>query len=92
MLLVSVQLGSTSPVYIDHAGYKLLCTLSIEENVHFVWIKYLKELSDETGYSSIWINQDIPNYNWLISSIKLLSVLLVEKPPTCRKSQTNFIT
>jgi hypothetical protein len=56
MLLVSVQLGSTSPVY---------------ENVHFVWIKYLKELSDETGYSSIWINQDIPNSKWLISSIKL---------------------
>jgi hypothetical protein len=23
------------------------------------------------GYSSIWINQDIPNSNWLISSIKL---------------------
>jgi hypothetical protein len=32
-------------------------------NVHFVWIKYLKELFDETGYSSIWINQDIPNSN-----------------------------
>jgi hypothetical protein len=54
-----------------YLSYKLLCTLSIEENVHFVWIKYSKELSDETGYSSIWINQDIPNCNWLISSIKL---------------------
>jgi hypothetical protein len=43
----------------------------IEENVHFVWNKYLKELFDETGYSSIWINQDISNSNWLISSIKL---------------------
>ena len=56
---------------LSYLSYKLLCTLSIEENVHFVWIKYLKELSDETGYSSIWINQDIPNSNWLISSIKL---------------------
>ena len=44
-------------------------TLSIEENVHLVWIKYLKELFDETGDSSIRINQDIPNSNWLISSI-----------------------
>jgi hypothetical protein len=34
-------------------------------------IKYLKELFDETGYSSIWINEDIPNSNWLISIIKL---------------------
>ena len=50
---------------------KLLYTLSIEENVHLVWIKYLKELFDETGNSSIRINQDIPNPNWLISSIKL---------------------
>ena len=24
-------------------------TYSIEENVHFIWIKYLKELFDETG-------------------------------------------
>ena len=54
-----------------YLSYKLLYTLSIEENVHSVWIKYLKELFDETGYSSIWINQDIPNSNWLISSIKL---------------------
>jgi hypothetical protein len=37
---------------LSYLSYKLLCTLSIEENVHFVWIKYLKELSDETGYSS----------------------------------------
>ena len=50
---------------------KLLYTLSIEENVHLVWIKYLKELFDETGNSSIRINQDIPYSNWLISSIKL---------------------
>ena len=56
---------------LSYLSYKLLCTLSIEENIHFVWIKYLKELSDETDHSSIWINQDIPNYNWLISSIKL---------------------
>jgi hypothetical protein len=48
---------------------KLLYTLSTEENVHLVWIKYLKELFDETGNSSIGINQDIPNSNWLISSI-----------------------
>jgi hypothetical protein len=34
-------------------------------------LNILKELVDETGYSSIWINQDIPNSNWLISSIKL---------------------
>jgi hypothetical protein len=47
---------------LSYLSYKLSCTLSIEENVHFVWIKYLKELSDETGYSSIWINQDIPNF------------------------------
>ena len=30
-----------------------------------------KKRFDETGYSNIWINQDIPNSNWLISSIKL---------------------
>ena len=40
-----------------YLSYKLLCTLSIEENVHFVWIINLKEISDETGNSSIWINQ-----------------------------------
>ena len=56
---------------LSYLSYRLLYTLSIEENVHSVWIKYLKELFDETGYSSIWINQDIPNSNWLISSIKL---------------------
>jgi hypothetical protein len=39
---------------LSYLSYKLLYTLSIEENVHFVWIKYLKELFDETGYSSIW--------------------------------------
>jgi hypothetical protein len=51
---------------------KLEFALSIDENVHLIWIKYLKELFDETGNSSIWINQDIPNSNLLISSIKLL--------------------
>jgi hypothetical protein len=56
---------------LSYLSYKPLYTLSIEENVHLVWIKYLKELFDETGNSSIWINQDIPNSNWLISSIKL---------------------
>jgi hypothetical protein len=56
---------------LSYLSYKRLYTLSIEENVHFVWIKYLKELFDKTDYSSIWINQDIPNSNWLISSIKL---------------------
>jgi hypothetical protein len=54
---------------LSYLSYKLLYTLSIEENVHSVWIKYLKELFDETGNSSIGINQDIPNSNWLISSI-----------------------
>ena len=54
---------------LSYLSYKLVYTLSIEENVHLVWIKYLKELFDETGNSSIWINQDIPNSNWLISSI-----------------------
>ena len=29
---------------LSYLSYKL------EENVHFVWIKYLKELFDETGY------------------------------------------
>ena len=57
---------------LSYLSYKLVYTLSIEENVHLVWIKYLKELFDETGNSSIWINQDIPNSNLLISSIKLL--------------------
>ena len=56
---------------LSYLSYKHLYTLSIEENVHLVWMKYLKELFGETGNSSIWINQDIPNYNWLISSIKL---------------------
>jgi hypothetical protein len=56
---------------LSYLSYKLLYTLSIEENVHLVWIKYLKELFDETGNSSIWINQDISNSNWLILSIKL---------------------
>jgi hypothetical protein len=37
--------------------FVVLCTSSIEENVHFVWIINLKEISDETGNSSIWINQ-----------------------------------
>jgi hypothetical protein len=57
---------------LSYLSYNLEYTLSIEENVHLVWIKYLKELFDETGNSSIWINQDIPNSNLLISSIKLL--------------------
>ena len=56
---------------LSYLSYKLLYTLSIEENIHLVWIEYLKELCDETGNSSIWINQDIPNSNWLISGIKL---------------------
>ena len=56
---------------LSYLSYKLLYTLSIEENVHFGWNKYLKELFDETGNSSIWINQDVPNSYWLISSIKL---------------------
>jgi hypothetical protein len=56
---------------LSYLSYKLVYTLSIKENVHLVWIKYLKELFDETGNSSIWINQDIPNSNWLISGIKL---------------------
>ena len=56
---------------LSYLSYKLLFTLSIEDNVHFVWIKLIKELFNETGYSSIWNNQDIPNSNGLISSIKL---------------------
>jgi hypothetical protein len=56
---------------LSYLSYKLVYTFSIEENVHLVWIKYLKELFDETGNSSIWINQDISNSNLLISSIKL---------------------
>jgi hypothetical protein len=45
---------------LSYLSYTLLYTLSIEENVHLVWIKYLKELFDETGNSSIWINQVCP--------------------------------
>jgi len=44
-------------IKLSYLSYKLLCTLSIEENVHFVWIKYLKEHFDETDYSGIWRNQ-----------------------------------
>ena len=42
---------------LSYLSDKVLCTSSIEENVHFVWIINLKEISDETGNSSIWINQ-----------------------------------
>jgi hypothetical protein len=48
---------------LSYLSYKLLYTLSIEENVHFGWIKYLKELFDEKGFSNIWIDQHIPNSN-----------------------------
>ena len=44
---------------------------SVDENVDSAWIKYLKTLMDDTSYSSIWRNQDIPNSNWLIVSIRL---------------------
>ena len=52
---------------LSYLSCKLLYTLCIEENVHFVLIKYLKELFDETGCSSFWINQDIPNYACVIN-------------------------
>jgi hypothetical protein len=38
---------------LSYLSYKLLYTLSIEDNVHFVWIKYLKELFYETGVNII---------------------------------------
>ena len=56
---------------LSYLSYKLVYTLSIEENVHFVWIENLRELFDETGNCSIWINQYIQSSNWLISCIKL---------------------
>jgi hypothetical protein len=45
--------------------------LSFEENVYFVSNKYLKKVFDDTGCSGAWRNQDFPNSEWLISSIKL---------------------
>jgi hypothetical protein len=45
--------------------------LSFEENAYFVSIKYLKKVFDDTGCSGVWRNQDFPNFEWLISSIKL---------------------
>jgi hypothetical protein len=44
--------------------------LCFDENVDSAGIKYLKTVFDDTGYSVIWRNQDFPNSNWLISSIK----------------------
>ena len=51
---------------LSYLSYKLLCMLWFDENVDFVWIKYLKTAFDDTGYSVIWRNQDFPNSNWLI--------------------------
>ena len=56
---------------LSYLSYKLLYMLCFDENVDSVWIKYLKTVFDDTGYSVIWRNQDFPNSNWLIASIKL---------------------
>ena len=69
MFVAKLLLGKETKLLL--LSYRLVCTISIEEIVHFLWIKYLKELFDATCYSSIWRNQDIPNSNWLISSIEL---------------------
>ena len=48
---IKIRMVSFGPILLlgketklSYLSHKLLCTLSIEENVHFVWIKYLKEL------------------------------------------------
>ena len=56
---------------LSYLSHKLLYMLSVDENVDSAWIQYLKTLMDDTGYSGILRNQDIPNSNWLILSIRL---------------------
>lgn len=35
------------------------------------WLKNLKSILDDSGYSNIWMNSQVVNENWLIKSLKL---------------------
>lgn len=64
------RLLSGKEIKLPYISYKLLYKLFIDENYDNSWIKYVKHILDETGYSYIWTQQIFQNSDWLIAAIK----------------------
>jgi hypothetical protein len=51
-------------------SYKILYNLFIDENLDFSWIKHVKHIFDDTGYSYIWSQQFFQNSDLLLALIR----------------------
>jgi hypothetical protein len=55
---------------LSYLSYKILYNLFIDENLDFSWIKHVKHIFDDTGYSYIWSQQFLQNSDLLIALIR----------------------
>jgi hypothetical protein len=54
-LLILAYTGKETKL--SYLSYKILYNLFIDENLDFSWIKHVKHIFDDTGYSYIWSQQ-----------------------------------
>ena len=55
---------------LSYLSYKILYNLFIDENLDFSWIKHVKHIFDDTGYSYIWSQQFFQNSDLLLALIR----------------------
>ena len=54
----------------SYLSYKLLYKLSVEEKMDFAWLKYIRKIFDDTGFTYVWTSQNFGTSDWLLESIK----------------------
>ena len=55
---------------LSYLSYNILYNLFIDENLDFSWIKHVKHIFDDTGYSYIWSQQFFQNSDLLLALIR----------------------
>ena len=55
---------------LSYLSYKILYNLFIDENLDFSWIKHVKHIFDDTGYSYIWSQQFFQNSDLHLALIR----------------------
>ena len=55
---------------LSYLSYKILYNLFIDEDLDFSWIKHVKHIFDDTGYSYIWSQQLFQNSDLLLALIR----------------------
>ena len=71
MIAFWTRLLSGKDSKLSYLSYQLLYKLSVDNHFESPWLKFLRNVFDDTGFSYIWTTQLFPSSDWLIPSIKM---------------------